>query len=115
MTLEVELEVELPRTLVNCGRGEAARSDVQRHVPGMVRPRGEREPDLAHDLSPHVKCFDGITPLLVSELRPSVGRCHRLSGQLSAAYHDWTTQKWDEAARIANREAEKVLSLALAI
>ena len=73
MLTKIELDVELARPVVNRRSREPARSDVQRHVPRVVRPRRTNEADLAHDLTPQVERLQGVAPLLVFEFRPFVG------------------------------------------
>ena len=50
--------------------GQAARGHVERHVPPMIDRRGEREPDLADDLRPHVQCGAGLLPVSIGKRRP---------------------------------------------
>jgi hypothetical protein len=67
---EVELDVEAAGTVRNRGGGQPTWADVQRHLPPMVQQRGMGEPDLAHDLGPHVQCVAGLDPVLDSQAGP---------------------------------------------
>ena len=52
---EVEIDLEGARAVGDRRRGEPARGDVERHVPGMIEPGRAREPDLADDLRPQLQ------------------------------------------------------------
>jgi len=39
-------------------------------MPGMIGPGRQSKADLANDLGPHMKGFDGIAPFLIIEAGP---------------------------------------------
>ena len=61
---EVELEVEGPAAVGDRPGGETTGADVQGHLPPVVEERALREPDLPHDLGPHVQGVAGLGPVL---------------------------------------------------
>jgi hypothetical protein len=86
---EVEVDLEPAAAVRNRRRGQAARADVQRHVPPVVEGRGERQAHLSDDLRPHVDGGDGRSPVLPRELRPGVHGCRhgcrrQVGGHLAA-------------------------------
>ena len=62
-------------------RRQAARRDVERHVPGVVHPRRLHEPHLAHDLRPQVERGAGVMPRVE-------GKCGPRCGALDWPIHD---------------------------
>jgi hypothetical protein len=52
---EVEPYLEEPVAIWNRRRGQAARGEIQRDVPPVVRPWRQREADLTDHLHPHMK------------------------------------------------------------
>ena len=55
-------------------RAEPARADVERHVPAVVEPGRQREPDLADDLRPAMQGRAGLAPGGVVEHGPGGAR-----------------------------------------
>jgi hypothetical protein len=51
---------------------ESARRHVKRDVPGVIEPRGLRQPNFADDLGPQLKRCAGIPPGLIGKIRPSL-------------------------------------------
>ena len=78
-----EVEVDLKRSVaVRDRRGrQAARRDVQRHLPPVIQRRREREADLADDLGPQVQRRDRGLPVTPRELRPERAAGRRLEVQ----------------------------------
>src|SRR5207248_3189803 len=68
---EIELDLERVRVVRNRQGGEPARGHVEGDVPGVVRPRRQREPDFAHNLSPHVQRRTSVFPIRVIQFRPN--------------------------------------------
>ena len=64
MVDEVELHVEDRSAVRDGARGQAARADVQRHLPPVVDQRHVRQADLTDDLRPHVQGLSGGRPVL---------------------------------------------------
>ena len=59
---EVKTDLERIKAMRDRRSRQAARSQVERDVPGMIDPWREREANLADDLRPHVKGFGGGLP-----------------------------------------------------
>ena len=68
---EIETNFENSSAMRNWRSCEAARCYIKRDVPGMIRPRREREPNLADDLRPHVQCCACLLPFLEWQSRPN--------------------------------------------
>lgn len=62
MSPEIELDFESSVSIRNDGARQPPRRDIQGHVPGMIDPGCEREPDFTHDLRPHVKGGARVAP-----------------------------------------------------
>ena len=69
---KVEVDLQHSRAVWHGRGGDAANGRVERHVPGMVDRRHEREPDLADDLHPELQGGAGIAPRGLGQSRPDV-------------------------------------------
>jgi len=67
---EIELHVERPRPVRHRAGREAARRDVQRHLPPVVLPPREGEAGLPDDLRPHVERRARVPPLIERQRGP---------------------------------------------
>ena len=72
--IEIELHLEVARSVRNRRAGQSLRGDIQRHVPAVIQPRRLCKADLADNLRPKVQSGTCILPGMVIELRP-VRRC----------------------------------------
>ena len=71
MADEVELDLEDFGADRN-GRGaEPARGDIERHLPAMVEPGGERQADFADDLQPKLQGRGRVAPFWIGKLGPN--------------------------------------------
>src|SRR5579872_1819886 len=68
---EIEPQLEGAIAIGHTRGGEAARGDVERHVPPMIDERGEAQANLADDLRPHVEGGVGIFPGIEREGGPA--------------------------------------------
>lgn len=80
---EIELDLESAGAIGDGRCRQAARADVQRHLPPMVEQGSVGHAELAHDLGPHVQCLAGGGPVRYPEARPVLRRggghrCHFL-------------------------------------
>ena len=62
MVDEVEVDLAAGRAGVDRRSAEPARSDVERHLPAVIEPRRQREPDLADDLRPQLQRGGAVAP-----------------------------------------------------
>ena len=67
---EVELDLKIAVACRDNRGDEAARAHAQRHVPGVVEPRRQRQPRLADDLRPELQRGTGIRPRCIRQFRP---------------------------------------------
>src|SRR5580698_2683771 len=74
MAYEIEFELKGQIMVVNRGRVEAAFRHIKGHVPAVVVPWCESEPDLTQDLGPSMERGCGRGPVFVVEGWP----CFRL-------------------------------------
>ena len=63
--IEVEDDLERAMPVINRRGRQAARADIKRNMPGMIKPGRQCEPHLAGDLSPEVKRFASLFPRTV--------------------------------------------------
>ena len=63
-------------------RPKPACGNVQRHLPAMVEPGCQAQPDLAHDLSPQLQRCGGLAPAGVGQIGPN---CDRVVYNISPA------------------------------
>src|SRR5690606_31488860 len=83
---EVEHDLERETCVRYWRGGQPSRSDVQRHVPGMVQPRRQGEAYLPDDLRPQVKRGTGAAPVRKGKRRPGIVlRRYRHASLLSPA------------------------------
>src|SRR3954447_21813781 len=67
---EIEINLERPRAVGHRRCRQSARSDIKRHMPGMIEPWRLDEPDLDDDLSPELQRRSGVTPRRGRQFRP---------------------------------------------
>src|SRR6266849_6251371 len=72
MVDKVEIELEGAGAVRDRRGRQAARGQVQRHVPGVVEPRRLRQAYLADDLRPQMQRLAGILPSRIGQLRPPI-------------------------------------------
>src|SRR5580704_7451690 len=70
MIQKIELYLEIPGAIRNRRSRKPARGDIERHMPGMVEPGRERQPDLADDLGPQLQRRGGVAPRRGRQFRP---------------------------------------------
>src|SRR5207249_3807079 len=73
MINEIEINLERPRTVRHGRSGQAARRNIQRHVPRVINPWCLRQSNLADDLRPHVKRGASLLPFIERKTRPEHG------------------------------------------
>lgn len=71
---EIETDFECRCAMRDRRSRQAARSHVKGDVPGVVRPRTQRQANFPHDLGPHVQRRRGVFPLVEWQSRPGIGR-----------------------------------------
>jgi hypothetical protein len=69
---EIEAQFEGAPRVGNCRGGQAARADIERHIPPVIQPGSKSEANFADDLRPHVEGGVGILPRCEWEGRPAV-------------------------------------------
>jgi hypothetical protein len=84
MVDEIEFDLDQPAVAdMHRRAAEAAGADVERHLPAVVEPGREREPQLADDLRPELQGRAAVAPFGEAKLGPgrAVGllRAHRRS------------------------------------
>src|SRR5260221_869737 len=62
MVDEIEIDLEIPRAVWHRRGGEAARGDIERHLPPMIDQRCLRQADLPDHLRPQMQSRTGIAP-----------------------------------------------------
>src|SRR5205085_6300210 len=105
---EIEANFKYARAEWNRRSRQAARGDIKRDVPGMIRPRRERETDLADDLRPHVQRLRGFFPFLERKRRPNLFRCRHESLPIKEI-DERTANALEHPARVPGRAAEHPL------
>src|ERR1043165_8161545 len=75
MIEEIEFDLEVAFGGGDERRSQPARGHVQRHMPGMVEPRRERKPRLAHHLRPQLQGGAGVLPRRIGQLGPEFRHC----------------------------------------
>ena len=78
MVDEVEVDLEDFAADMDRRRAQAARADVERHMPAVVQPRRQREADLADHLRPAMQGRARVAPGGIVEHGP--GRAWWLHG-----------------------------------
>src|SRR5580658_4661614 len=70
MVDEVEPDLEVFTLVRDHGRRQAARGNVERHMPAVVEPRGQPKPNLADDLDPKAQGLAGRLPGQIGKRGP---------------------------------------------
>ncbi len=76
MINEIKGDLEASRPVGNGRRGKSARRYVKGRVPPVVHRRSLGQPDLSHDLRPHVQRFITLAPFLVRKGGPLLNFSH---------------------------------------
>jgi len=77
---EVELELEDLAADRNRRGAEPARRHVERNLPAVIRPRRQRQPDLADDLRPELQGRGRLAPRRIRQSGPEGGAIHGAHG-----------------------------------
>ena len=87
MADEIELDLEYLRPDRDRRRAKSPGGHIERRLPAVIEPGGEREPDLADDLGPEMQGRERLAPRRIGEIGPDcVSAVHGVhSGPCGAA------------------------------
>jgi hypothetical protein len=71
MVDEIEIDGKMSRPVRHGRRRKPAAGEIERDLPPMVLERREREPDLAHDLRPHMQGGAAVLPVREGDIWPA--------------------------------------------
>jgi hypothetical protein len=69
---EIEIDLKAAAAPRNWGRRQPPRGHIKRHMPGVIEPRCQGEPDLADNLRPHVQRSPRFFPGRIGQRRPAL-------------------------------------------
>ena len=70
MADKIELDLENLGPDRDRRRAESAGGHIERRLPAVIEPRGQRQPDLADDLGPEMQGRERLAPCRIGEVRP---------------------------------------------
>jgi hypothetical protein len=70
---EIKIDGDMTRAVWHRRRRKPAAREIKRDLPPMVLERRKREPDLAHDLRPHMQRGATVLPIREGQARPAFG------------------------------------------